>query len=404
MRATANRTQSYQAVGDRTIVWTSLPGDLDPLYATNFWPPLPRHQLGSLNAAQVAASDQAARAPLGWGPFVLAAWNPGQSIVMQRNPAYWRAAEGLPRLDQVTYRFLAAPADLAAGLRDGSCDIAPSGPAMDQAAAALQTDTPAGKVTLHTAASGTLEHLDFNLAPSPSYTGTAQSGLLQDVRVRQAVFACLDRAQLGGVIPTAGLSPSLDFAAAAQVAFDPAHARDLLAQAGWTDSNGDGVLDQNGATLALTLAGDDAHQPLLQAIQSQLKINSGLAVKLETLTQSDRLGDWPEGVVFGRRFDLVVFAWQVGAVPPCELFTTGEIASDSNPSGANDTGYSHPAFDTACGQAVFPLDGGAGAQSSALALNLLARDLPILPLYLDARHGAVRSSVQGYLLDPTSPS
>ena len=111
-----------------------VPGDLDPQYAVNFWPPLPRHQLGSLSAAQIAASDQAAKSPLGWGPFVFQSWQPGQSITsFKRNPNYWRAAEGLPHFDQVTYRFLAGPNDLAAGLRDGSGDVTPSGLAMDSA-------------------------------------------------------------------------------------------------------------------------------------------------------------------------------------------------------------------------------------------------------------------------------
>src|SRR4029079_7577566 len=135
---TADRTQSYQAINDTTIVWTSLPGNLDPLYATNFWPPLPRHQLGRLNAAQIAASDQAARTPLGWGPFVLTAWQPGQNVVVQRNPNYWLVSSVLPLLDQVTYRFLATPDDLAARLRDGACDLAPTSAAMDQIWESLQ--------------------------------------------------------------------------------------------------------------------------------------------------------------------------------------------------------------------------------------------------------------------------
>ena len=406
MRTTANQTQSYQAVDATTVVWTGLPGDLDPLYATNFWPPLPRHQLGSLNAAQIAASDQAARAPLGWGPFTLTAWQPSQSLVVQRNTNYWRAAQGLPHLDTVTYRFLAAPADLAAGLRDGTCDVAPSSPALDQAAAALQLDAQAGQVTLQAVGGDMLEHLDFNLAPSPTYTGTAQTGLFQDLRVRQAIAACLDRQALlpDAAVPAAYLPPGRPLPAAIQqYPFDPAQGRALLAQAGWTDSNGDGVLDKQGVALALTLAGDGDHQPLLQAIQNQLQANCGVALRLQILTAGDLLGDWPRGVVFGRNFDLAVFGWHIGAVPPCELFTTAEIASDANPSGANDTGYSSTAFDAACQQSIFPLD-SVSLQSQAEAQRLFARDLPILPLFFEFRHGAVRSSVQGYTLDPSSAS
>ena len=407
MRDAAERTASYEAPDPSTVVWTGLPGDLDPLYAEHFWPPLPRHQLGSLDPAQIAASDLARRSPLGWGPFMIQDWQLGQRLVVQRNPNYWRAAEGLPRLDRVTYRFVAAPADLASGLRDGTCDIVPSGAATDQAAAALQAAAQVGAVTLQTVPGVKLEHLDFNLAPTPAYTGTAQSGLFQDLRVRQAFANCLDRQSLqpGSPVPAAYLPPAHPLSAVLQpYPFDPAQGRALLAQVGWTDSNGDGVIDKDGVALTLTLAGDETHQPLMQAIQNQLSHNCGVQLRLQTLTQSQLAGDWPDGVIFGRRFDLAVFAWQVSAVPPCGLFTTAEIAGADNPGGANDSGYSSPAFDAACRQSLFPLDQSAGAQRQAEAQRQFARDLPVLPLFFEARHGAARPSVQGYTLDPSSPS
>jgi peptide/nickel transport system substrate-binding protein len=405
MRAAADRTANYQAPDAATVVWTGLPGNLDPLYYTNFWPPLPRHQFGSQTAAQIAASDSAARSPLVWGPFMVQDWQPGQRLVVQRNPYYWRAAEGLPRLDTVNYRFVAGPADLAAGLRDGTCDVAPSGAAMDQAAGLLSADAQAGAVNLQTVPGTTLEHLDFDLAPAADYTRTAQAAPLQDLRVRQAVASCLDRPALapGGRAGAAALPPFLADSLT-QYPFDPAHGRLLVATNYWANANGNGLVDNNGVTLTLTLAGDAAHQPLLQALQAQLQQHCGLGVQLRTLTQSELRGDWPDGVVFGRRYELAVFAWQVGALAPCELFTTGEIASAANPGGANDTGYSNPTFDQACQRAVFPLDRPADAAALTSAQNQLVQDLPLLPLFLEPRHGAARAGVSGYTLDPTSPS
>jgi peptide/nickel transport system substrate-binding protein len=385
-------------------VWTGLPGDLDPQYAANFWPPLPRHQLGRLNAAQIAASDQAAKSPLGWGPFMFQSWQPGEAIVLQRNPNYWRAGEGLPHFDQVSYRFLAAPDDLVAGLRDGSCDVAPSGAAMNQVWGALQTDAKSGQVNLDNAASTVLEHLDFNLAPAVGYTGTAQSGIFQDLRVRQAFGFCLDPERLPG-IPADPHLPLNHYDPNANVGlYDPAHGRDLLSQAGWTDSNGDGVIDKSGVPLTTSLAGDAAYLPLMQAIQSQLQANCGIALALHTLTVSELQGDWPEGVIFGRRFDLALFAWQAGALLPCALYTTAEMASAQNPGGANDTGYSNPDFDAACQKVVFPFDSNLASPDNLETQHLLARDLPMLPLGFELRHAAFRPGVLRYTLDPSSPS
>ena len=46
------------------------------------------------------------QAPVGAGPFVLDSWSPGTEIVLTKNPNYWGAIEGLPRVDGVTFRII----------------------------------------------------------------------------------------------------------------------------------------------------------------------------------------------------------------------------------------------------------------------------------------------------------
>ncbi len=43
---------------------------------------------------------------MGTGPFMLESWVPGDSVRVVRNPNYWRADEGLPYLDAITFKFL----------------------------------------------------------------------------------------------------------------------------------------------------------------------------------------------------------------------------------------------------------------------------------------------------------
>ncbi len=81
-------TASYAASDDTTVVWTGLPGFLDPNYQTNFWTPLPQHAWGSMAAGDLATADAAARTPLGWGPYVIDAWAAGDRISLTRNPNY----------------------------------------------------------------------------------------------------------------------------------------------------------------------------------------------------------------------------------------------------------------------------------------------------------------------------
>jgi peptide/nickel transport system substrate-binding protein len=179
--------------------------------------------------------------------------------------------------------------------------------------------------------------------------------------------------------------------------FNPIQGRQLLAERGWSDTNGNGVVDKDGQPLTLSLAGGEAHAPLMAAIQGQLRANCGIAVEPRLLTRGELEGDWPDGVIFGRRFDLAVFAWRIGLAPACELFTTGQIASPDNPAGANDTGYSSPEFDAACRSSV-QADGQGAAQ------RVFARDLPMLPLFFQPQQAAARPGIQGYTLDPGAPS
>ncbi|MGH2523606.1 MAG: hypothetical protein ACRDH2_13965, partial [Anaerolineales bacterium] len=173
---------------------------------------------------------------------------------------------------------------------------------------------------------------------------------------------------------------------------------------GWADSDGDGALDKDGIPLRLTLAGDARREALLGDIQLQLKANCGIEVETRLLTRGELEGDWPDGVIFGRRFDLALFGWNVGAAPPCEVWTTTQIPSDANPGGANDTGYSNPAFDAACRRARTTLDPQHATQSHAEAQRIFAEDLPVLPLFFWPKLAAARAPVQGFVLDPTSPS
>src|SRR5690606_37961989 len=92
-------TAEYEAVDERTVRWTGLPGYLDPAYMTHVWRPLPSHQFGDLSPAEIAASEEATLAALTYGACVVEEWTAGESLRLAPNPHYYRAAEGLPSVD-----------------------------------------------------------------------------------------------------------------------------------------------------------------------------------------------------------------------------------------------------------------------------------------------------------------
>lgn len=109
------RTASYVAAGERTVVWTGLPGYVDDQYILNFFSPLPRHSWQRehrYTAGELLSRSESARRPIGWGAFMVSEWVQGEQIVLERNPYYFRAEAGLPRVERVIFRFARDANDL----------------------------------------------------------------------------------------------------------------------------------------------------------------------------------------------------------------------------------------------------------------------------------------------------
>jgi ABC-type transport system substrate-binding protein len=69
--------------------------------------------------------------PVGTGPFTLASWTPGNSLLVKKNPSYWR--DGLPYLDQVEFKIVVDDTSRSASLRTGDLDIMQTGSATELA-------------------------------------------------------------------------------------------------------------------------------------------------------------------------------------------------------------------------------------------------------------------------------
>jgi peptide/nickel transport system substrate-binding protein len=415
-----NRTARYEVVDDFSTRWTSLPGWLDTEFFLRFWTPLPRHLYGNLSAAALLADASVARHPVGWGPFVLGSedWEGGDHLTMVRNPNYFRAAEGWPHVDRLTFRFGLTPEAILDEMRAGRCHIGAENVDFAGLTNELLAAGLAGDLLPQFASSTSFEHLDFGILPTEDYERSAGEELFQDVRVRQAVAYCLDRQTLvdqllNGLaeIPDSYVPQAHPLYAAGQVTiypFDPERGRALLEEAGWSDQNGDGVRESGRRKLVMDYAsgppGSAFREELMQLIQTQLRDPCGIEVQPALYSLEELYDPWPIGLLFGRRFDLGQFPWRTGIEPHCELYVSEAIPSGQNPGGANDTGYSNPDFDRACLAAKSALDAATRQARHAEAQAIFTRDLPSLPLFLRLKIGVVTPRVQGYALNPTTDS
>ncbi|MER3513695.1 MAG: hypothetical protein C4310_04285 [Chloroflexota bacterium] len=414
-----DRTASYVAQDDRTIVWTGIPGWLDATYYINIFTPHPRHIYGNKTPAELLQDESMNRKPIGYGPFKMVEWVQGDHITLEKNPNYWRAAEGLPKFDRVVFRFIKDTNQLIAQLLAGECDIGTQDAAFDSQAPFLKQAEQQGLIKPVFVLGTSFEHLDFNITPAETYKGFAANGAFADKRIRQAFAYCIDRKAIidqvlfgESVAPNVYLPKEHPLYAGDEnltiYNFDPEKGKALLAEAGWTDTDGDGIVDKNGQPFHVTYgttAGNRLREQVTQIIQAQLKENCGISVELYYKPAREWFADGPEGPLFGRAYDLGEFAWLTGVEPPCDLYITSQIPNEVNGWGAsNNAGYSNPEYDAACQQQLGTIDPDKKAKFAKQAQIIFSQDLPVLPLFLRLKIAAHRPDLVNFKMDPTENS
>ncbi|MBU2609370.1 MAG: peptide ABC transporter substrate-binding protein [Chloroflexi bacterium] len=420
-RYAGEHTTSYVATDDLTTVWTGLPGYLDATYFVNFWSPLPEHQLGEMTAAEIVESPEASRTPLGWGPFIITEWVAGSHITTVKNPNYFRAAEGLPKVDKLIFRFVGEePNPAIAAVVAGECDILTQDTHLDDQSELLIELEKTGAL-VPTFVTGTVwEHVDFGINPVETYD---RPDFFEDLRVRQAVAMCLDRqavvdsVMLGrskimhSYIPEEHPMYNPDVK---QWPFDVEAGKALLEEVGWKDEDGDGFREAHGVAditdgtkLAFMWQSTTAELRVkyMQIFKEQLAA-CGIDLTIENLPAGQYFADGPEGPVFGRQFDLGSFAWLTGVEPPCSLYLSSEIPSEATGwAGQNDPGFSDAEYDIACNAAIQSLPGTPEyEQYHKQAQLLFSEKLPVVPLFLRTKLAAYRPEVVGFIMDPTANS
>lgn len=419
---TVERTVSYEATGDLSTRWTGVPGYKDSTFFINFWPPYPEHVWGAFSAAELLEAEESSRLPVGDGPFAIQEWVAGDSIRLTPNEYYYQ--EGLPYLDSVTYKFIPDTNQLIAQLLSGACDIGTQdGMDAGQAPFLIEAENN-GLLTPYFQTGTVYEHIDFGVNSYGDYgDGVGRPDWFEDVRVRQAMTMCTDRQSMvdnilfgrSEVIHT--YIPSvhpLYPEGLTEWPYDVEQANALLDEAGFVDGDGDGIREDpaTGTPFAVTLGtttGNEMRQQLTQIFKENL-LECGVDVELYYLPSSEWFADGPDGVLFGRRFDLGEFAWLTGVEPSCTLYQTSSITGPEEEGfggwgNSNDTGWSNADFDAACNRALGALPGTEDyIQGHIDAQVVFSEQVPVIPLFLRLKVAAARPNVLNFGVDPTQNS
>jgi peptide/nickel transport system substrate-binding protein len=287
------------------------------------------------------------RRPLSDGPYRLAAWKTQDSIELVRNERYWGPR---PHFDRVVLRILPENAvAYHALLQDG----------LDETWADQAVKEKARREPEFAACCRLVEFydLDYNYIALND-----RSPLFSDARVRRALTMLLDRAAIvrglfrgsARIIsgPWAPDSPAYD-PSVLPLPFDPAAAARLLEEAGWRDTNGNGIRDRAGREFEFELlvsSGSAIGQQIDEVFAGQLA-RAGISAKVRPL-------DWSSYVerVDAGNFEAASGAWSASDPnpDPYPYWHSSQVP----PAGLNSGFYSSPEADRLMEQARREMDEG----------------------------------------------
>jgi peptide/nickel transport system substrate-binding protein len=266
---------------------------------------VPRHVLGGVAAAELRAHPFNTSRPLGNGPFRFVSRAPGQNWVFAANADYPAELGGRPYVDRLVFRVIPEATTRLAELLNGTVDYV----------VGLQADQAE---RVEAAANARVEK--FRDRAYVLLGWNQRRSAFGDRRVRQALTLAIDKQGIiDGIVHGHGevahsSIPNIfwqaDEQAGREFAHDPERARRLLAEAGWEDRNGDGILEnERGEPLRFTIktnTGNQLRADIGQVVQSNLRaigVDAQLQlVEFNTLIQ--QLND-----VRRRDFDAVIMGW-----------------------------------------------------------------------------------------------
>lgn len=356
-----------------------------------WWAPVPQHLLKDTPPAQMA---QAAynRAPVGSGPFRFGAWKANETLTLEANPAFPAALGGRPKLDRVVFRIIPEATTMVTELVNGTTDVIGWTLQPDQA------------VQVQAQPQLTLNHF-----PSREFTYVAWNGTrppFNDPAVRRAMGMAIDRASIikglmrGFAVPATGMVPSWSpmYTEIPALPFDAAQARAALAQAGWRDTNGDGIVEKDGKPLHFTLMVNSAnrlHQDMAQVLQQEMKA-VGAQVDVRTQEFQTMLRQYK-----ARDYDAVIANWSLDTfkVDPTPLFS---CAQAHVPNSSNRTGYCNPQADALMEQGLRSTDAARARQTWEQYFRLIQQDQPLTFLFWSEDMAGVGPRLQGVVMDARS--
>jgi peptide/nickel transport system substrate-binding protein len=370
---------------------------------------LPKHVLEPVFTAE-GTLDNAEwnRAPsVGVGPFVFKEWETDSHIIFTANPKWIRP----PKLEQIFIRIVPDDAAQEAAILAGDTDIG-----VFLSSDQIEKLESGGNVKVVAVSSGYDEGWFLNVNPD-----TAHPAML-DVNVRKAIALATDRFTIVKDLLNADINPvNVSFwdgtapygphPELKPYAYDPAEAKRLLDEAGWTDSDGDGIRDKviSGQKVDLKLryiTNDRELRQNVQAVVAQQWSEVGIGAELVNYSSDVYWNGYnDDGPQAQGQYDIAEYS-SVGSFPDPEAssgWLCDEISSADNPDGANWQGYCNEKMDQTLGQQAVTLDLNERIKLYHDIEKMMYDDVIYIGMWKDPDLWSLNQRLQGVKLSGAAP-
>ena len=354
---------------------------------------VPKHIWGDIPVSEWRTDPGATGADpsrvVGTGPFKFGEWRQGESITLNRNDDYYGK---VPNIDSYVLRIWPDQTAIVNALLNGEVDAA----GLEPADISTVEGTPGIKVAHYPTQS--FIYYEFNLDPEVTTRW-------QDQRVRQALLYALDRESIVNDIllqyaeVAQGTQPVISYAYApdqirTNYAYDPEKAKALLADAGWTDTDGDGILDKDGQALSFELLYASG-SPTTDQIVAYMQDAWG-AIGVEATPRSLEFPALIEATTTNPTFEIALYGFNWDAT----FIQDAMFGCDQYQVGFNDMKYCNPELDKINDQAKRTFDDDARRELLIEASNIVNDEQPIAVLYFSQDHSAYSDRLQNYTPGP----
>ncbi|MBP2674729.1 MAG: appA 1, partial [Deltaproteobacteria bacterium] len=320
--------------------------------------------------------------PAGAGPYRIDDVSPDGEATLS---AFDRCVGGPPGIRAVTVKFIPDSNVRFLELKMGSVNFTLNGVDPDMLPAVERTE----RLAVEEAPGGNVSYLGFNL----------RDRALSDPRVRRAIALAIDRDAIvrtiwkgradvvDSILPAGSWAHEPDLPT---LLFDPAQARRLLDEAGFRDGDGAGPLPR--LRLTYKTSQNEVRRRVATVIQEQLR-QVGILVEIQSLEWGTFYSDVKKG-----NFQLYGLTW-VGIFDP-DIYYHAFHSASMPPDGANRGGYANARVDRLTEEARRETSREKRRAMYREVQRILARDLPVFPLWA-GRNLLVRDRrLQGFALTP----